>query len=61
MFLQQEKPEMDDFERKQILVLKEKFFFNISKEYFEKCPSFKGYPCKNITTYFCIFFCFRTF
>ena len=31
------------------LVLKEKYFDKV----------FKGYPCKNVKKYFCVFFCFR--
>ena len=36
MFLKQEKPEMDDFERKKNFGSKGK----ILRKYFEKCPSF---------------------
>ena len=46
MFLKQEKPEMDNFERKKNLVLKEKYLENVNK---------------NVTKYFRLFFCFRTF
>ena len=45
MFLKQEKPEMDDFEEKKTLVLKEKYS-KYSKEkfqYFKKILS-NGYP-----------------
>ena len=45
--LKQEKPEIDDFERKKKkLVLKENFIF------------FNKYPCENVSKYLCIFFCF---
>ena len=53
MFLKQEKSEIEDFERRQkILVLG-----NILKN----VQVFNGYPCKKFTKYFCLFFCFRTF
>ena len=55
MFLNQEKPEMDDFERKKTLVLKGK-----KNQYF-MIIFCNGYPCKKVTKYFCIFFCFRAF
>ena len=42
MFLKQEKPEMDEFERN----LKKKYF----KQIFWKV--FNGYPCKNVTNIF---------
>ena len=53
MFLKQEKPEMYDSEEKKSLVLKENILKNV--------PVFDGYPCKNVTEYFCIFYYFRTF
>ena len=43
MFLKQEKPEMDDF-KKRTLVIKEKYFF--------KFQSFNRYPGKKFTTIF---------
>ena len=48
VFFKQEKPEMDDFERKKKLVLNEKF------KYFKKIflKVFNGYTCKNVTKYF---------
>ena len=49
----QEKPELDDFERKKLchkfwLEWKIQKNFNILRKYFEKCR-FKGYTCKNFT------------
>ena len=54
MFLIKEKPEMDDFEEEKHLVGKEIF------KYFHEKNFFNGYPCKNVTKYFCIFFYCRT-
>ena len=62
MFLKQEKPEMDDLEKRKTLVLKEKYLqknYNILRKYFLKV--FKGFPCKKFTKYLFILFCFRTF
>ena len=47
MFLKQEKSEMDDFDEKRTLVLKE--FRNVI--ILRKYP-FNGYPCKNVTNFF---------
>ena len=51
---------MDDFEEKK-MVLNEKYF---KFKYFKKIilknnKVFNGYPCKIVTKYFCIFFCFK--
>ena len=47
MFLKQENSEMDDFEERKTLVLKEKL---------NNFQVFNGYPCKNVAKYFCILF-----
>ena len=44
MFLKQEEPEMDDFERTFFLVVKEKFFDFQYLNKFENFLSFNGYP-----------------
>ena len=62
MFLKQEKLETDDYERKKNFRSKGKINFNLKKKYIlRNVPVFNGCPYKNATTYFCIFFCFRTF
>ena len=50
---------MNDFKRRKTLVLKGKF--NILRNIVKNIQVLNGYPCKNVTKYFCIFFCFRTF
>ena len=45
------------FWKKKKLALMEKF--NILRKYCENVCN--RYPCKNVSKYFCIFFCFRTF
>ena len=58
MFLKQEKPEMDDFERKTKfgsegkVLSKIQYFKKILKK---KCPGFNWYPCKNFTIFLHIF------
>ena len=58
-FFEQEKPEMNDFERRKkfLVLLKEKYLRNILKN----VQVFNIYTCKKFTKYFCIFFIFRTF
>ena len=53
MFLKQEKPKMDDFERKKTLVLKKNYFKQISIfwENIVQNVQFFKYPCKNDTKY----------
>ena len=58
MFLEQEKPEIDDLKRKtKIWFLKKNTvkMRNIVKKVFN------GYTDESFTKYFCILFCFRTF
>ena len=45
MFLKKEKPELDDFEEKN---------FDAKVKYLKNVLN--GYPCKNVTKYFCISF-----
>ena len=43
------------------MVLKEKYFKNVNILRKPQEKYFHGYPCKNFTKYFCVFFRFRTF
>ena len=64
MFLKQEKPEMDDFEKKIKFGSKRKILRKIlyfKKIFWKNSQAFNGYLSKNVTKYFGIFFCFRTF
>ena len=54
MFLKQERPEVDDFERKKNFGCIGKIF----KEYIRQ-NVYNGYPSKNFTTFFCTFYDFK--
>ena len=57
--LKQERPEMDEFERKKFGCEGKLSIF--LKNVWKIAQVFNGYPYKNFMEYFCIFFCFITF